>query len=253
MRVFWQRLLIAIFLTLFFSCRSVAPLQTGIRTSSEMLTVLEQCCPGTLVVFDLDNTLIEPVGQLGSDQWFYHLCDLGKKRGMSESESIAWAMKRFNEEQKRIAVHSVDPTSPAVLAELHRRGLSYFGLTARDIAAAQQTRQQLTAAGFDLSQGFVFNHGEALSPGLDYQAGIFYNGETGLSKGAALVKILKASGPLPRRVIFVDDKEKHVQTVDSALRELGIEHLCLRFSRADAKVAALPEALDEARRLLKGE
>ena len=44
-----------------------------IRETKFMQEVMSAIDSETLAIFDIDNTLIEPIGNMGSDQWFYYL------------------------------------------------------------------------------------------------------------------------------------------------------------------------------------
>ena len=228
-------------------CHGCGTVHSGITPENRMTRVTREAHGDTLVVFDIDNTLIEPESQLGSDQWFYHLVDVGMRRGMSSTQSNRWADGTFNDMQSRIRIRSVDPETPEVLARLRRDGIRYFALTARSSGIHETTRRQLEKTGLSMTAG-GFNPGAASKPGMIgkgslYDHGVFYIGETGPSKGEALMRILQLSGCRPERIVFIDDKEKHARSVHESLTRAGIPHLCLRFSKCDAKVASLGRAL----------
>lgn len=207
-----------------------------------MARVLAESVPGTVVVFDIDNTLLAPVGHLGSDEWYDYLCERGVARGETRATASRKADDAFNRWQTRVKVRPVDSAAPAVIAELHRRGLTVFALTARSAGAREVTLSQLDSLHLDMDNApFVGKEAaftEKLGAGTAYKNGVFFIGEGGLTKGEALVRILDTAGLKPVRVVFVDDKPRHTVTVDASLSEHHIPHLCLRFSRKDAEVAA---------------
>lgn len=228
----------------------------GIVEEASMSRVLREVGPGTLVVFDIDNTLIEPQGHLGSDQWYDYLVESGASRGLDSRAAIEQADRAFNVWQDRIEVQSVDPASPQVMADLDKKAIPYFALTARSAGAMAVTERQLTKAGFHLPGG-GFHAGSAAKPGklgsgAAYGRGVFYVGELGLTKGEALARILDLSGIAPKRVVFVDDKAKHTRTVQESMEKRGISCLCLRFNRADGHVRAFRQDMAHASELMGG-
>ncbi len=233
---------------------AAAPFQCGIVEEAGMARVLRESGPGTVVVFDIDNTLLEPRGHSGSDQWYDFLVETHVKCGMSATRAIEEADRAFNAWQDRIEVQCVDPNSPQVLATLRENRIPFFALTARSAGAAALTHRQLEQAGLHLQDGRFTPRRAAdaaqLGHGAAYHQGVFFIGELGLTKGQALAKILDLSGHAPKRIVFVDDKAKHTRTVQEAMRQRGIPCLCLRFSRADGHVRAFRQDVEHADALL---
>jgi hypothetical protein len=235
---------------------SVSPKPSFIEEESEMSRVLAEAGPGTLVVFDIDNTLLTPCGHLGSDEWYDFLCERYEARGLTKEEASLRADEAFNRWQGKVSLRSVDPASPGVVETLRKRGVPYFALTARSAGVRDATIRQLDSLGLAMIGGFA--PGDAAKPGaigagVVFESGVFFNGENGLSKGDALVRILGRNGLKPRRIIFVDDKAKHTRSVDAALTARGIDHLCLRFARKDAEVKAFRQDMAHVAELADGE
>jgi len=59
-----------LFLSVFFSTLNYALIIESDKLSAVLDYITE---PETLVIFDLDNTLVRPEKELGSDEWFCHL------------------------------------------------------------------------------------------------------------------------------------------------------------------------------------
>lgn len=233
-----------------------ARVASGVVEESAMSRVLAEAGPDSLVVFDIDNTLLTPCGHLGSDEWYDYLCERGVARGLSAAEAGLRADEAFNRWQSPVGVRSVDPLSPAVLAKLRERGIPYFALTARSAGVREITLRQLASLDLGMTRG-GFAPGDsakpgAISPHTAFQGGVFFVGEDGPTKGEALTRILDLSGLKPRRIVFVDDKAKHTRTVDAALSARGVDHVCLRFARKDAEVKAFRKDMANAEELLDG-
>lgn len=224
-----------------------------IAEETEMSRVLAEAGPGTVVVFDIDNTLITPFGHLGSDEWYDFLYERGVAGGLSKETALQKADDEFNRWQDKIQVRSADPASPGILVKLRERGVPFFALTARSAPIRDITLRQLASLNLSMTQG-GFVPGDAAKPGavggdVVFKDGVFFVGDGALTKGEALLRILDKSGLRPKRIIFVDDKAKHTVTVDAALTSRGIPHLCLRFARKDDEVKAFRQDMEHAEEL----
>lgn len=250
-----MRTVVSLFLVsaaLLAGCAGGPPPAEGVVEESRMARVLDEIRPGTLVVLDIDNTLLAPDGHLGSDEWYDWLYEQGLRRGLSKHEAADRADAAFNRRQASVTVHAVDPATPAVLAKLRSDGVPFFMLTSRSTGVRDITVRQLAAlrveAGGAMTDAMAAKAVAALGHGSAWRDGVFFIGEGGLTKGEALLRIFDATGLRPERVVFVDDKSRNTTTVDASLASRGISHVCLRFSHKDAGVAAFRQdmaALDE--------
>ena len=196
----------------------------------------------TWVVFDIDNTLVQPTTELGSDQWFYFLIERFEQQGVGAAEALRRANEVWNATQWIVKVEPVEAEAPAIIHRLQASGVKMMALTARDRASAPVTLSQLGQIGVSFKDSApsgkdrLFTAKE-LGGGEDgeYQSGVLLVGETN-EKGKSLAAFLSATGGKPTRVIFVDDKQKHAVSVLAALEARGIPCVSLRYSAADARV-----------------
>ncbi|UPT75684.1 MAG: DUF2608 domain-containing protein [Elusimicrobiota bacterium] len=208
-----------------------------LREARSFSDVAPAVSTGTLLVIDIDNTTLEPVGTLGSDQWYYYLV---KVHG-EEKAGEMWTRTL-----PTVKVKPVEPTTPDFIKSQQKRGVKVMALTARGIEDADATFAQLKAIGVDYAANPPSRKDlKTKEKGL-FKNGVFFQGE-GPSKGETLVAFLKTIGLKPARVVFVDDKQKHAQSVEKSVRESGIEVISFRYGAADAKVNffnALTEEFD---------
>ncbi len=183
--------------------------------AQKMSDVLSHVTKRSWVVFDLDNTVMEPPQTLGSDQWFEHM--------VHELGSVKSALALWERVQSVTTMKPVERTTPALIRQLQRRGLTVFALTARPASLDAVTRKQLATMGVNFSK-------------------IVSIGPT-TSKGQALVSELMNSSSTPEKVLFVDDKEKHVRTVEAALDAMGMKNVEFRYGAVDAKVHSFDAAV----------
>lgn len=201
--------------------------------------VLETKVP-TLVIFDIDNTLIEPVQHLGSDQWFRREVANNpfKNFKMSPQEiekaGKEFALDRWRKVQSITNVRLVETgTGRAIRALQSNPNVRILGLTARPLDLAYVTRRQLKDVSIflDNKASAISNMDINLSDETDlnakagYEGGILYVGENPKGKGANLLNLLKKTNQKPQRIYFFDDREENVKDLDAALAKAKLDGL----------------------------
>jgi FMN phosphatase YigB (HAD superfamily) len=224
-----------------------SPAATPTIEIMRMHDIERQIEPGTLVIFDIDNTLIEPVQMLGSDQWFYALVEqIRTEQKVGEEVAAERAMALWNAVQADLEVRAVESSTPALLKRLAERDLPILALTARTFDIAETTAHQLRSVGIDFERHAVAGDLElALASPAKLIRGVLYVGELN-SKGEVLVEFLRRTGLAPKKIVFVDDKRKHVESVTAELKAVGIPVIAYRYGGADASVTAFRTRTAEA-------
>jgi len=214
-----------------------------IRTLKEILPAIDA---ETLLIFDLDNTLVEPVQSFGSDQWYEAAVQENEKKGMSRDAAIDRTLERWVKIQKITLVKAVEPSSPEVFSQARRKAKAVMAMTARPADLAESTTAQLKGLGIDFSPSNerVDIEGKGL-----YRRGILFLGAKA-NKGAGLTAFLKVTEMKPKKIVFVDDKSRHVESVEAALKGTGIEYVGFRYGAADERVKAfrMEQANEEAKK-----
>jgi len=136
--------------------------------------------------------------------------------------------------------------TPALMRALQARGIRVVALTARSQDAAAVTEAQLSSAGYALAASALGLGRRVIGDdtSMVYDDGVLYVGEHA-SKGDALLRLLASERMTPDRVVFVDDKDKHVRSVDAALTASKLPVIAIRYGAADARVAAFDPAVAE--------
>lgn len=213
--------------------------------------------PGSLVFFDLDNTLISPTQTIGSDQWFY------------------WHMLKFNPAitlplyhlaQMLTNVQLVEESADKVIKEL-RKSHSVFGLTSRGKELMCATERQLLSVGikFD-SVDSMLKHKTSYSDELVERVheGVFYTG--GGCKGNMLEKLhqhMNAATTASRKsltpryfqnqVVLVDDTQSKLDAFIVACDRLGIDGLAVRYTAMDHRLEINPDVVRVQEQKLRNE
>lgn len=222
-----------------------AAARADVREIKSMSEIVSEIRPTTLLVFDVDNTLVEPVGNVGSDQWYDYLLKAYARDGLDAAAAEKKAGETWTRTLASVKVKPVEDLTPILVRAQQARGLKILALTARGVEDAPATFAQLKAIGIDLASSAVRKEDLAPEGAGRYSRGVYFVGD-GPDKGKALLAFLKEIGLRPTRVVFVDDKPRHAGNVDAALTAAGIPCVSFRYGAADEKVRAFKEVMSEA-------
>ena len=228
-----------------------APAGAEVREISAMKEIVPSLDRDTLLVLDIDNTLIEPTGNLGSDQWYYYLVRRMVAAGLVRAEAERRCLPLWNDMQWLIRVRPVEKETPSLIAEAQRRGVRVVALTARTPALAQRTRLQLASVGLRLAGGDP-DRSLSANGATRFIGGVLYAGD-GRDKGELLVQLLRHLRPAPKKIVFVDDKAHNVRNVERALARRRIPVRCFRYAAADGRVRAFESDVADAELFFTGQ
>lgn len=196
----------------------------------------------TLFVFDNDNTLTEPVGSYGGDQWFEALIARGEQQGLTRDVALERLLPYYYDAQRRIMVKPVECTTVHLIKQIQRRlQHKVICLTARSWCLADVTFQQLCSVGIDFGKNSSCITQDII--GLPHTC-VYKNDAifcTQNDKGVALQACREQVDGLRdyERLIFVDDKLRHVVAVERMAAAYGLapdDCICLHYTRLNEKV-----------------
>lgn len=214
----------------------VTLLRAEIYETAEFSEIEKHVAPGALVVFDIDNTLMEPIQTLGSDQWFNYRYQRFIDNGHSKTDALELTLKEYHSVQNVTKVRAVQPETPNVVSNLQSTGINIMALTARGLALAHRTVEQLDTIGIDLARNapvqeeVFFNNGK----GVIFRSGVLFC--SGTHKGKALFKFLDMIGYKPSSITCIDDKQSMLKEVELLCKERNIPFTGLRYGYLDEKV-----------------
>lgn len=201
--------------------------------------ILDHTTPDTLIVLDIDDTLLIPIQMLGCDEWFCYRLKQLRQEGLDPSAALERSLAEWEGIRHLTKMEIVEPGTEEVVQTLQTRGLTVMGLTTQGIALATRTVLQLKEHYIDLTKTApsqqdhfftIANHG------VLYRHGILFT--SGQPKGVALFKLCDAVGLTPKRILFINDKGTHLVDVEKTANERGVEFIGLRYAYSDARKAA---------------
>lgn len=224
---------------------SLSPLSAKIVEIEHFDQLFCHIKPHTLIVLDLDNTLIEPVQQLGSDQWFYSQIARYEEEGMPKEDALERALADWMAVQNITKVKTPEPGIASTVERLQERGFAVIGLTTRGLGLSKTSLEQLKSVGIDLSITAPSKEEQyfRLNRGVLYRGGVLFTANT--HKGEALFKLLDQISYRPRSILFINDKKSHLIPIEETSAARAVPFVGLRYGFLDQKVKNLNTALTD--------
>lgn len=202
----------------------------------EEITQIEQILSSiekddTLILFNISEVVIDSQIDLGTSAWRKYI----RKRAPQAHDALTLFVAR-NVPQK-----PVEDVTPQIIKNLQDKGYPVMAFTSRGRSEWYSTKvpgvDQLTE---DLLKEIHVDFSRSQLPpafkNLDkslfapyYRNGILYANH--MEKGDFLKEILQSTGYRPSKIIFVDDKRDSLETVETALKELGIPFAGFWYTR----------------------
>lgn len=215
----------------------VCSLHAKIIETKHFKEILNYVEANTLVLLDIDDTLMIPVQTLGTDVWFQ--ARLKHYRTTLDSETALdktlaeWEAIRHLTDMK-----IVEEGTETIVRKLQRKNTIVMGLTTQGLALTTRTINQLKNLDIDLAltspseEDFYFINGRE---GVLYRKGILFT--AGTSKGDALLTLLDKMAYQPKSIVFINDKASHLLDVEASAQSRNIKFTGLRYSYSDERVA----------------
>lgn len=192
--------------------------------------------PETLVLLDIDDTLIVPKGMVGSRIWRKYIKETTKRFTKTN-----WHDQLSLYVAELYPVVTVEESTKAFVDELQATGHQVLAFTARERnkwydtahdAIDCLTVQQLRSVDIDFAKKPLSDSYSYIAEQSEYYGGIIFSNLD--SKGEYLEQLLNQAKELPKKVVFVDDKLSHVEAVDKILEKLNIDHAAYYYTKVTA-------------------
>jgi len=228
-------------LLLLFFCAAVCGEIFEAKSFKEINSYL---VPGTVIILDIDDTLLVPVQMLGCDEWFQRRLFYHQQAGFNTSESLEKSLAEWEAVRHLTKMTIVEPGTEKVVHKLQEQGYAVMGLTTQGLALATRTKQHLIENHIDLTQSTPSRDDYYLvidGHGVLFRSGIFFT--SGAHKGKALFTLFEKLAYQPKRILFINDKHAHLVSVEETAKEEGIEFIGLRYAYSDAYKSAFNEEI----------
>jgi hypothetical protein len=189
-----------------------------------------------LVIFDLDNTLIQPVTEIGSDQWLEYAA---KKEAQEKNITLAQAYKNllplYFKVQDLIDLQLVEELATDLISKMQSAGIRVIGLTMRSHPIIERTISQLNRLNISFSSlnpHQVILEGFAKDP--IYKDGIIFCSSN--DKGVILFEFLHRFAIKPKKIFCFDDKHHHLEKVHAAAVKNNVECMCIHYIGCNERV-----------------
>ena len=204
--------------------------------SHESVTVLTQFIAqekhspqDLLVVFDLDNTLIHPKTEVGSDQWLeFKAKQHAQSHGVSIAQAYEALLPLYFKIQHLIDLDLIEEAAQNILYDLQAAGVTVIGLTMRYHPILNRTLSELDRLNITFSS--LHPH-EITLAGFKrnpiYKQGVIFCSDN--NKGVILFEFLKRFNIKPKKIFCIDDKTHHLEKVENEAKKHGIECACIHY------------------------
>jgi hypothetical protein len=197
--------------------------------SDRVSSLLPHVTSDTLVVFDVDETVMAGSRQLGSRGWSNHIRAKLAAAGYSDEQVEEHLHRFWVFVQGYTQYELMDPELMSVMSQLPHT----IACTKRKPLEAESTDEQLAALGVHFtapSETFTLT---CPHPAL-YQNGIIYAGDN--PKSVALQAYFAVRGATPPTLILLDDYWFNINDLERA--NLNTNYIGIRYSAIDAREAA---------------
>lgn len=213
--------------------------------SNKMSDFMQYLSNNTLIVLDIDNTLIEPVQSLGSDQWAWNRVKKLNVNGLSEQEALKKTSGEWCQVHAITKVRTLEDNTSVLIENLQNQNYSFIALTTRHPKYAEVTFRELNDVGIDFANtSMKIKNCELPEKNIKVKEGIIFISLEN-RKGDVLKEFLQKNEYYPKKIIFVDDKLEHVKDVAEACMQLDIDFVGIRYGGADAHVASFDPGIAE--------
>ncbi len=190
----------------------------------------------TLVVFNINNVLTVSCQDAGSTPWAEeHIAKIMAEKNTTKPHATNLFIPLWHDILIASDVELFDPDAEAFVKFLQNSNIKVMALTNRYTEMGYPTHRNLRSVGIDFAKNPPYPEDFFISgvqSPAKYIEGIIFNGLINF-KGDSLVAFLKQIDYYPEKVIYVEDKPKHLAQVENALADVGINCLGVHFGALD--------------------
>jgi len=209
-------------------------LRAIIFESDKLSEIYKHTNKNTLVIFDIDDTIMTPKIWPGSNTWLEHEIKRIQKKGLEFEDALYLILPLyFSVHQFTEDMMAPLDNSPKLIKTLQKNNIKTMALTNRSMPMLKITLKELQGIGIDFLKNSLY--GQDLELSITHKGrfseGIIFCGNN--DKGELLFQFLEKIGFRPEKIIFIDDKLKNVKSVQVAVEKREIKFVGIRLSVID--------------------
>lgn len=195
----------------------------------------------TLVIFDVDNTLIETIQEFGSYAWFCSVTDRFQKKGYDYHHAMQKTCAIFEQIENLVEFKTVETVTLDVINQLQSKNIKTMALTMRSFSTKQMTSKQLASVDIKLAKNAVYDKKVEFDSMVGFADGVLYSGLKD-NKGECLITFLEKINLYPANILFIDDSKHHIEEMHKILNAKGIPTNCILYEATHSRVAKFDPA-----------
>lgn len=213
-----------------FSCHAEI---TQVNDMKEAFEYLADADSKTLAIFDVDMVLVQPSDpafQMANMKRFGAISKRIMKEVPADKQMMLLSLMTISSDPVLI-----DDSTPQFLKQIMQRGIPAMALTANltgsfgTIKNMEQWRvNSLRCLGIDFAESAPYKMPLVFDDLASYRGyysnylnGILFVNGTVVSKGDVFLSFIEKTKLSPERIIFIDDREDNLQSLEAALQKLG--------------------------------
>ena len=184
-----------------------------------------------LIVFDIDNTIVESIDQLASTQWFDAMIKFKmEQEEITHSEALQRTLPLSFLLMQQSMVQPIQlATTVELIKKLQNDRHKVIALTARSPEPLKVcTINHLKNVNIDFTRTSIYPHDIVFGPRTQYSSGIIFAGGNP-HKGNVLHTMLNTVGYMPKKIIFIDDKEYNHHAIKETFTPINLNTTCLWY------------------------
>lgn len=218
-------------------CCCLSTLQAEIINCRQLRELLPLIDKDTLVVFNINNVLTTSKQDAGSTPWAEeNIAAIIKSQSVDKPHATNLFIPLWHDVLIASDVELFDPEAEVIVRYLQDSGIKVMALTNRYIEMGYPTHNNLRSVGIDFARNPPYSEDTFIKGGspAKYIEGIIFNGLINF-KGDTLANFLQQINYTPKKLIYIEDKPKHLTQVGEKVAALGIPFLGVHFGALEAQ------------------
>jgi len=217
------------------------PNQSKIIETNNITDIIQHVDDKTLAIFDIDNTLIDPVQDFGGYKWSIHLTKRFTAKGFDFDYALDRSYQLYDVVRKLVNFKAVETNTSEVIKKVQAGCHKSMALTARAFYMGDGTHENLVSAGMEFAQSTIHGEPVKFTETAGFLNGILFSGLK-MKKGECITKFLDMINYTPERVLFVDDARHYIENIYDTFSGKNIPITCVRYGATDEREAAFDPA-----------